>query len=84
MVCFSYFVLTLLAGLNAVTDKQPESVKGLMVTARYLTVPPWLTYPSVYIIKNIGLQSTAATTYDLIWAIASGRSADEEKGLVPK
>ena len=73
-----------LAGLNAVTDKQPESVKGLMVTARYLTVPAWLTYLSAYIIKNIGLQSTAATTYDLIWAIASGKSADEEKGLVPK
>jgi len=101
MVPFSYVVLTLLAGLNAATDKQPESVKGLVVSARYLTVISWLTYPFVYIIKNIGLKGTVATTYEqvgysladvvakavfgvLIWAIASGKSADEEKGLIPK
>jgi len=101
MVPFSYVVFSLLAGLNAATDKQPESVKGLVVSARYLTVISWLTYPFVYIIKNIGLAGAVATTYEqvgysiadvvakavfgvLIWSIASGKSAEEEKGLLPK
>merc|ERR1711988_1877213 len=42
MVPFSYVVFSLIAGLNAATDEQPESVKGLVVTARYLTVISWL------------------------------------------
>jgi len=101
MVPFSYVVLTLLSGLNAATDKQPESVKGLVVIARYLTVISWLTYPFVYIIKNFGLNGAVATTYEqigysiadvvakavfgvLIWAIASGKSTEEQNGLLPK
>ena len=99
MVPFAYVVLALLAGLNEATSKQPESVKSLVVSARYLTVVSWLTYPFVYIIKNIGLAGAPATTYEqvgysladvvakavfgvLIWAIASGKSAEEEKGLL--
>merc|ERR1712066_495456 len=95
MVPFAYVVITLVAGLNEATSKQPESVKGLVVAARYLTVVSWLTYPFVYIIKNIGLAGTVATTYEqvgysiadvvakavfgvLIWAIASGKSAEEK------
>merc|ERR1711933_563987 len=66
MVPFSYVVFSLIAGLNAATDKQPESVKGLVVTARYLTVISWLTYPFVYIIKNIGLAGAVATTYEQV------------------
>jgi len=101
MVPFSYVVMTLVGGLNEATDKQPESVKGLVVTARYLTVVSWLTYPFVYIIKNIGLAGAVATTYEqvgysiadvvakavfgvLIWAIASGKSSEEDSGLIPK
>lgn len=101
MVPFCYVVLTLLSGLNAATDKQPESVKGLVVIARYLTVISWLTYPFVYIIKNFGLNGAVATTYEqigysiadvvakavfgvLIWAIASGKSTEEQNGLLPK
>merc|ERR1711957_195771 len=101
MVPFSYVVMTLVGGSNEATDKQPESVKGLVVTARYLTVVSWLTYPFVYIIKNIGLAGAVATTYEqvgysiadvvakavfgvLIWAIASGKSAEEDNGLIPK
>jgi len=100
MIFFSYVVFSLLVGLNAATDKQPESVKGLVVAARYLTAISWLTYPFVYIIKNIGLAGAVATTYEqvgysvadvvakavfgvLIWAIAAGKSAEEEKGLLP-
>jgi bacteriorhodopsin len=101
MLPFCYVVMTLVGGLNEATSKQPDSVKGLVVTARYLTVISWLTYPFVYIIKNIGLAGTDATAYEqvgysladvvakavfgvLIWAIASGKSAEEENGLISK
>merc|ERR1712113_1176410 len=99
---FSYVVNSLVVGLNEATSKQPESVKGLVVAARYLTVISWLTYPCVYLIKNLGLTGSVATTYEqvgysiadvvakavfgvLIWAIASGKSTEEENGsLIPK
>merc|ERR1712187_1020929 len=55
MVPFAFVVLTLVAGLNGATAKQPDSVKSLVVSARYLTVISWLTYPGVYIIKSMGL-----------------------------
>ena len=102
MVPFSYVVFALVIGLNKATSKQPDSVKGLVISARYLTVVSWLTYPGVYIIKNIGLAGAVATTYEqvgysiadvvakavfgvLIWAIAAGKSAEEnEGGLIPK
>lgn len=41
-------------------------MKGLVRTARYLTVISWLTYPFVYIIKNMGLKGAAATTYEQV------------------
>jgi len=101
MVPFCYVVSTLLAGLNAATAKQPESVKGLVVSARYLTVFSWLTYPFVYIIKNMDIKGAPATTAEqvgysiadvvakavfgvVIWAIAAGKSMEEENGLIPK
>merc|ERR1711877_14200 len=87
MVPFSYVVFALVSGLNEATSKQPESVKGLVVSARYLTVISWLTYPGVYIIKNIGLAGVVAKAVFgvLIWAIAAGKSAEEnEGGLIPK
>ena len=66
MLPFCFVVATLLSGLDAATSKQPESVKGLVRTARYLTVISWLTYPFVYIIKNMGLKGAAATTYEQV------------------
>jgi bacteriorhodopsin len=99
MIPFCYVVLNLLVGLNDATNKQPESVKGLLISARYLTAVAWLTYPFVYIVKNLGLAGTDATMYEqvgysiadivakavfgvMIWAIAAGKSAEEEKGLL--
>jgi len=100
MIPFCYVVITLVIGLNGATAKQPDSVKGLIVMARYLTVISWLTYPGVYIIKNMGLAGNIATMYEqvgysiadvvakavfgvLIWAIAAGKSAEEqEKALL--
>jgi len=66
MVPFSYVVLTLVAGLNSATAKQPECVRGLVTQARFLTVISWLTYPGVYIIKSIGIAGTDATTYEQV------------------
>jgi len=97
MIPFCYVVNTLVTGLNEATEKQADSVKSLVVSARYLTVISWLTYPGVYIIKSMGLAGNVATTYEqvgysvadvvakavfgvLIWAIASGKSAEEENG----
>ena len=99
MIPFSYVVMTLVSGLNDATAKQPDSVKGLVVMARYLTVISWLTYPGVYIIKNMGLAGNIATTYEqvgysiadvvakavfgvLIWAIAAGKSAEEQGNVL--
>jgi len=66
MVPFCYVVKSLVVGLGEATQKQPESVKGLVVAARYLTAVSWLTYPFVYIVKNIGLAGAVATTYEQI------------------
>jgi len=98
MVPFCYVLFSLLIGLHGATSKQPESVRGLIVAARLLTAFSWLTYPFVYIIKNVGLAGTVATTYEqigysvadvtakavfgvLIWAIAAGKSAEEENAI---
>merc|ERR1719231_2100606 len=72
MVPFCYVVFTLVAGLNEATDKQPESARFLVVSARYVTAISWLTYPFVYIIKSCGLKGSIATTYeqlDIPWQI---------------
>jgi len=66
MVPFCYVVKSLVVGLGEATQKQPESVKGLVVAARYLTAVSWLTYPFVYIVKNVGLAGAVATTYEQI------------------
>merc|ERR1712134_183838 len=66
MIPFSYVVFTLVAGLNEATDKQPETARGLVVAARWVTAIPWLTYPFVYIIKSCGLKGSTATTYEQI------------------
>merc|ERR1712200_187964 len=66
MIPFSYVVFTLVAGLNEATDKQPESARGLVAAARYVTAISWLTYPFVYIIKSCGLAGSTATTYEQI------------------
>merc|ERR1711865_409592 len=56
----------LVVRLNDATAKQPQSVRGLVGAARYLTVISWLTYPFVYIIKNIGLGGSVATAYEQV------------------
>jgi len=66
MVPFLYVVGTLLVGLGEATAKQGETVAPLVTSARLLTAVSWCTYPFVYIIKNMGLAGTVATTYEQI------------------
>jgi len=66
MLPFMYVVQTLLTGLNEATNKQPESARGLIVAARYLTAVSWLTYPGVYMIKMVGLAGPDATAYEQV------------------
>ena len=66
MLPFLYVVFSLVAGLSETTDRQPESAKGLVAQARYLTVFSWLTYPFVYIVKSAGIKGAIATTYEQI------------------
>jgi len=66
MLPFIYVVYALLTGLNEATNKQPESARGLIVAARYLTAVSWLTYPGVYMIKMVGLAGPVATAYEQV------------------
>jgi bacteriorhodopsin len=60
MVPFAFVVEKLLIGLGQATETQPESARGLIGNARMLTVVSWLTYPFVYIIKNVGIGGATA------------------------
>merc|ERR1739836_252 len=66
MLPFMYVVYALLTGLSEATNKQPESARGLIVAARYLTAVSWLTYPGVYMIKMVGLAGPVATAYEQV------------------
>jgi len=66
MVPFCYVVFTLLVSLASSTAKQPESVRGLVTAARYLTAITWCTYPIVYLFKSIGLKGSTATMYEQV------------------
>ena len=67
MIPFCYVVLTLIVGLNDATSKQPSPAAASLVSAaRYLTVVSWMTYPFVYIIKNVGLAGSTAIMYEQI------------------
>merc|ERR1712161_6538 len=54
------------SGSGEATAKQGETVAPLVTSARLLTAVSWCTYPFVYIIKNMGLAGTVATTYEQI------------------
>merc|ERR1712079_322245 len=67
MIPFCYVVGTLIVGLGEATSKQPTAaVSALVANARYLTAISWLTYPFVYIVKNIGFAGATACTYEQI------------------
>ncbi len=62
MIPFAWIVYELFAGLSKSIAAQPENVRGLVDTARWLTVLSWSFYPVVFIFPMIGLTGGAAAT----------------------
>lgn len=62
MVPFAIIVYELFVGLKSSLDQQPVAVRGLVNTARWLTLLSWSFYPVVFIFPMIGFSGGAATT----------------------
>lgn len=62
MIPFLWIVYELFVGLSRAIAAQPENVRGLVNTARWLTVVSWSFYPVVFIFPMIGLTGGEATT----------------------
>lgn len=62
MIPFVIIVYDLFVGLRKSIDSQPESVRGLVSAARWVTVISWCFYPVVFIFPMIGFSGGAATT----------------------
>lgn len=60
MIPFILIIYILFAGLRAAVEQQPEAVKGLVSSARYLTVASWCTYPIIFILPMLGLSGGSA------------------------
>jgi bacteriorhodopsin len=61
MIPFLIIQYELFVGLAASIKAQPEAVRGLVSSARYITVITWLFYPIVFILPMIGLTGASAT-----------------------
>ena len=59
---FLYIVYELFVGLGESIERQPESVKGLVKTARLVTFASWGFYPIVYMAPFVGLSGAGAET----------------------
>lgn len=68
---FLYIVWELFKGLGAAIERQPESVRGLIKSARLLTFASWGFYPIVYMIPltNMG-GGTVETAVEIGYSIA--------------
>ena len=62
MIPFIYIVYQLYVGLGEAISKQPDNVKGLVATARNVTVLSWCFYPVVFIFPMIGIEGSNAYT----------------------
>jgi len=62
MVPFALIVFDLYAGLKQSIASQPASVRGLVGSARLVTVVSWCFYPIVFVFPMIGFTGGAATT----------------------
>ncbi len=62
MIPFIIIVYDLFIGLKASIDSQPESARGLVSAARWLTVISWCFYPIVFVFPMIGFTGGSATT----------------------
>lgn len=59
---FIYIVLSLFKGLGESIDRQPESVRGMIKSARLLTFASWGFYPLVYMLPYTGLSGGTVTS----------------------
>lgn len=62
MLPFAWIVYELFVGLADSIKQQPENVRGLVNTARWLTVVSWSFYPIVFVFPMIGLTGGTAET----------------------
>lgn len=62
MIPFVIIVYDLYVGLKESIASQPEAARGLVSTARWLTVGSWSFYPIVFILPLLGLTGGAAST----------------------
>lgn len=62
MIPFVIIVYDLFVGLKASIASQPQSVRGLVSAARWLTVISWCFYPVVFVFPMIGFTGGGATT----------------------
>ena len=61
MIPFLWIVYQLYAGLSKAISNQPENARGLVSTARNVTVASWCFYPVVYFAGAIGIEGATAT-----------------------
>jgi bacteriorhodopsin len=62
MIPFTLIVIDLFVGLKASIASQAESVRGLVSSARMVTVVSWCFYPIVFVFPMIGFTGGGATT----------------------
>lgn len=62
MIPFVWIVYELFVGLSKSIAAQPENVRGLVDSARWLTLVSWSFYPVVFIFPMIGLTGGVAET----------------------
>jgi bacteriorhodopsin len=60
MIPFLIIQYELFVGLKSAIALQPESSRGMVSTARYITVVTWFFYPIVFILPMIGLTGAGA------------------------
>jgi len=71
MIPFVWIVYELFVGLKASIESQPVEVRGLVNTARWMTVLSWSFYPIVFVFPMIGLVGgTAVTAVQVGYTIA--------------
>lgn len=61
MIPFAIIVYDLAVGLKASIESQPESARGLIRSARTLTIVSWCFYPLVFVLPMIGVTGGNAT-----------------------
>jgi len=62
MIPFTWIVIELFVGLKASIAAQPENVRGMVSSARWITVLSWCFYPIVFVFPMIGFAGGAAVT----------------------